>query len=100
MDTKDVYSALDKRLDKVESKIDKVVDTLGKINSTLAAQHESLKEHMRRTGVAEDNIALIRSDLKPIQVHVNMVSGVLKAIGVIGTIVGIWIGVSHFIASQ
>jgi tetrahydromethanopterin S-methyltransferase subunit G len=95
MDTKEVYEALDKRLDKVETKIskveekiDKVVDTLGEINSTLAAQHVSLKEHIRRTGVAEDNIAMIRKDLEPIKTHVNRVSGALKLIGVVCAIVG------------
>jgi tetrahydromethanopterin S-methyltransferase subunit G len=84
----DLTKQIDKRLDKQEAKLDQVIDTLSRIDSTLAAQHESLEDHIRRTNVAEENIDLIRKDLKPIQNHVSMVKGAMKLIGVVCAIVG------------
>jgi len=58
----------EKRLERVEVKIDDIDDQLGYISSTLAAQHESLKIHIKRT-------ALIEEELKPIRRHVYMING-------------------------
>lgn len=46
----------DKRLIRVEDKIDKLGDRLGAIDSTLASQHESLKQHMYRTQLLEEAV--------------------------------------------
>ncbi len=45
-------------------------------------QHESLRDHIRRT-------TLLEQELRPIKKHVDMVSGVLKFIVIIGVILGI-----------
>jgi hypothetical protein len=66
----------DDRVIRIEEKLDRVVDHLGSIDTTLAAQHVSLKEHIRRSD-------LLEAQLEPIKVHVNMVSGVLKFIGLL-----------------
>ena len=67
---------LEDKFDKIDSKLDKIGDRLGSIDSTLAAQHESLKEHMRRTSLLEE-------DVKPIKNHVAMIQGALKLIGLL-----------------
>jgi len=66
----------DKRLTRIEEKLDDTNDHLASIDITLAAQHISLKEHIRRT-------AILEADLAPIKKHVNMMSGALKLLGVL-----------------
>ena len=67
---------IEDRIIRIESKIDKVVDHLGSIDSTLAAQHESLKIHIKRSD-------LLEAQVEPLKTHVAMVAGALKLIGVI-----------------
>jgi len=61
----------DNRLERIEVKLDDIVEHLSSIDVTLAEQHLSLKEHIRRT-------ALLEQDLSPIKVHVNRVEGITK----------------------
>lgn len=66
----------DSRLERIEQKLDDTNEHLASIDATLAAQHESLKAHMRRT-------ELLESEMKPVKEHVAMIQGVLKLIGLI-----------------
>lgn len=59
------------QLDKIESKLDHLHERVSSIDVTLARQEENLKEHMRRTAVAEANLDLHKEILKPIQSHVT-----------------------------
>jgi len=72
----------DPRLTRIETKLDDLSDHLSSIDSTLSAQHESLKEHIRRT-------ALLEEDIKPIKVHVNRVEGALKLITLMAAIAAV-----------
>ena len=72
----------DKRSDRLEAKLDRVANDIGEINKTLAAQHVSLKEHIRRTHILEIKIA-------PLEKHVHMIGGVLKAVAILGILAGI-----------
>lgn len=72
----------DKRLARIEAKVDDLNDHLSQINVTLGAQHISLKEHMRRT-------ALIEEEMKPVKRHVNMVQGAVALITLIAAIAAI-----------
>jgi archaellum component FlaC len=78
---------VDHKLDRIENKLDKVHERINSIDVTLAGQHVSLVEHIRRTTILEDQI-------KPIQSHVAMVSGVLKFIGIIAMIAAIGEGIA------
>lgn len=71
----------DDRIVRIEYKLDKVVDHLGNIDSTLAAQHESLKLHMKRSDMLE-------AQVEPLKAHVAMVSGALKLVGLITALCG------------
>lgn len=71
--------SMDVKLDRIESKIDKQSERINSIDVTLAEQHISLKEHMRRTSLLEEQ-------LKPIQSHVDMTTAILKIIAVLGGI--------------
>jgi hypothetical protein len=72
--------------DRIERKIDKIADHIGNIDVTLAKQEVTLADHIRRTELLEEKMS-------PVEKHVNMVHGVLKAIAAIGTIVGIVHGI-------
>lgn len=72
----------DKRLERIEEKLDKVVEHIGSIDITLATQHVSLAEHIKRTAMLEEQII-------PINKHVNMVKGAIALLTILATIAGI-----------
>lgn len=72
----------DKRLERIEVKLDDVSDHLSSIDITLKGQHITLKDHIRRT-------ALLEQDLRPIKKHVYMVQGALAFITLLATVAGI-----------
>ena len=63
----------DDRLERIESKIDKLDDKICSVNVILAAQHESLKDHIRRTEILESAIV-------PLKRNDAMIVGALKLI--------------------
>lgn len=71
---------MDHRFDKIDEKIDKIIDKQTEMAIILAAQHESLKVHIKRTNILE-------AALEPIKRHVYMVNGGLKLIGAIAIVV-------------
>lgn len=58
---------------------DKILDRLNSIDKTLAAQHVSLKDHIRRTEILEKQIEPLKSSL-------DMIKGVFKFIALVGVI--------------
>lgn len=73
---------MDDKLKRIEDKLDRVRDKISDIDVTLAAQHESLKLHIKRTD-------LLEKKLEPVEKHVIMVNGVLKFIGLVSIIAAI-----------
>ena len=67
------------RLIRVEDKVDAIKDSIAAINVTLSSQHEILKEHIHRT-------ELLEKEIKPISLHVAMVTGVVKAVMIVASI--------------
>lgn len=61
---------------RIEAKLDKIEERISSIDSTLAAQHESLKDHMRRT-------ELLEIAIEPLKKDSAMVHGALKFLGAI-----------------
>lgn len=72
----------DQRLSRIEDKLDKVVESISRIDVTLAAQHVSLEEHIRRTNILEDEV-------KPIKDHVNVMKALVKVVGILSAILGL-----------
>jgi tetrahydromethanopterin S-methyltransferase subunit G len=73
---------VEKRLDKIEEKLDKVLEEVSSINVTMARNTADLEYHIKRTDLLEDQF-------KPIHTAYNRAEGIFKAIGVIGTVVGL-----------
>lgn len=70
------------KLDKIEDKLDAVIQRINSIDVTLAAQHESLKDHIRRTELLEEEV-------KPIKAHVDGLKGVIRFFWFLGILAGI-----------
>ena len=58
-------------------KTDKIFDRLNSIDKTLAGQHETLKEHIRRTEILEHRV-------EPLERSSNMLEGAMKFIALTG----------------
>lgn len=82
---------MEQRLNRVEEKLDSVKDAIAEINVTLAAQHESLKEHMRRT-------ALLEHRMEPVERHVLALNGIVKIIGALSVAVGLIAGIVNLLS--
>jgi BRCT domain type II-containing protein len=68
--------------------LDKISDDVSELKVTSAKQEENLKEHIRRTEIAEENLELIRGEIQPLKEHVIVINGVLKIVGAVSVIVG------------
>lgn len=74
------------KLDKIDDKIDKIQEKISSIDVTLAAQHESLKIHIKRTNLLEQKI-------EPVERHVHAVNTVLKLVGFMALVIGVIEGI-------
>lgn len=95
-----VIDKLEKLDEKMDKKFDRVEERLDSMDKTLVKQEENLKEHMRRTELAERSIEKMDTDLKPIKKHVDMLQGVFKFIGLIATVVGIIAGLAKLFSGS
>ncbi len=86
------FEVLNNKLDKLDSRIDN-------IDLTLVKQSVLLDEHIRRTGIAETNIDMLRADLKPVEKHVSMIQGALKFIALVGVLSGLVVSAIKVISS-
>lgn len=72
----------DERLERIEAKLDKVNERLSSMDATLAGQHVSLKDHIRRTTLLEAMVEVLRR-------HDAMWAGALKLVGIGAMLAGI-----------
>ncbi len=69
-------------LKRLEDKIDKIDSRLDNVDITLAKQSVVLEVHVKRTNLLEEAI-------KPLSVHVSMINGALKLLGVLAMVAAI-----------
>lgn len=86
MDTERLYSTLDK-----------IQEDISELKVTSAKQEENIKEHIRRTELAEENITLLRRELEPVKQHVATMNAVLKIVGLISVLIGTATGIFQII---
>ena len=75
-------------LEKFYQKIEHIEKEMTDIKITIAKQEQNLAHHIYRTELAENNLDLLRSQIKPIENHVKYVEGILKFIGLITAVGG------------
>lgn len=63
---------------RIEQKIDLIVEKISSIDSTLASQHEILKDHTRRSLANEEAVKVLGNELKPVLAHVAVVDFIGK----------------------
>lgn len=81
-------------VEKIDTKLDKVDERLNSIDVTLVKQESSLEHHIFRTGLAEEQLELLRADIKPLKKRHELMNGVFRIIGVAATGLGLLIGVA------
>lgn len=77
------------QLNDIENKLDEHTKILSSVDKTLALQAQQLEQHMMRTQLAEENLEILRKELKPVQKHVEFINGLSKLITLAGTVIGI-----------
>lgn len=80
-----------------DEKLDKVTSSINQINITLAEQHISLKEHMKRSDLLEKHFDLLEKKTETIEKRQFMAQGVFKFFGFIAVLAGILEGISVFL---
>lgn len=68
--------------------LDKISEDISELKVTSAKQEENIKEHIRRTELAETNLEMLRQEIQPLKDHVVAINGVLKIIGTISVVIG------------
>jgi len=79
--------------DRIYEMLDKISEDISDLKVTSAKQEENIKEHIRRTELAEENIQMIRDEIQPLKEHVIAINGILKVIGIISIIIGCAAGI-------
>lgn len=67
---------------KDEFRLIRIEDKIDKIAVEQAAQHETLKEHTKRSTMLEE-------DMKPLRKHVAQMQGAIKLVGLLGVVAAI-----------
>ncbi len=70
----------------LDAKVDEHTKILASIDKTLALQAQSLEQHMRRTEAAEENLAMLRQDFKPVEGHVEFINKLSKLIALVAAV--------------
>ena len=83
----------DDKLERIEIKLDSHSEKLERIAITLERNTVSLEEHMKRTALNEEQVNILREELKPVETHVKTVQLFFKvsagSAAFIGTLVTI-----------
>lgn len=77
---------------RIEGKLDKVDERLSSIDVTLVKQNAELEHHIYRTDLAEKRLDILQSQIEPLSTFKNRLDGAFRVIGMVGTGVGIVIG--------
>ena len=59
-----------------ETKLDKILDNIVIIQVDVAEIRRDILHHIKRTDLAEENLKMLREDLRPVEQHVERVNGV------------------------
>lgn len=83
---------LKEALDKLDNKVDRIDQRLDNLDITSVKQSLILDEHQRRSLANEESVSLLRQEFKPVERHVIIFNGILKAVGVLATMSGVATG--------
>lgn len=84
--------------DRVYESLDKIDSELMELRIISTKQEENIKEHIRRTELAEENLVMLRQEMEPLKQHVIVINGILRVIGVVSVIIGSAAGIFEIIS--
>lgn len=81
------------RLDRIESKQDQILDEM--INNRIINERNttSLEQHILRTNLLQEELEIIRAEMKPIEKHITLVTAGLKLLGLISLIASLTLAI-------
>lgn len=85
----DDFSWLKTAIDKIETKVDRLDQRLDSLDNTSIGQAKDLQQHILRTEIAEENIALLREQFEPIKTQSDRIGFTFKIIGFLATATGL-----------
>jgi hypothetical protein len=74
------------------AKLDQVVAIHTEMQIDIAEIRRDIAHHIKRTDLAEENLADLRADVRPIKKHVAMIEGAFKLLGVLAVLMGLVTG--------
>lgn len=75
-------------LDKLDNKVDSIDQRLEEMQEVHQKNSLSLIEHVERTNFLEEQVALMREQISPIEKHVDHVNFTFKLIGIVASCIG------------
>lgn len=81
-----------------ENKLDKIVEKIDMIRDDIAEIKVDLAKHIYRTDIAEENIELLREELRPVEKHVEQMKGALNLVKILGVILGVILSIAAVVA--
>ena len=68
------------------------------IKDDIAEIKVDLRYHVKRTDIAEENLKMLREELKPVDKHVEQMRGALNLLKVLGIVLGVVLSVAAVVA--
>lgn len=81
------------RLEKIESKQDQILDEMIANRIINERNTTSLEQHILRTNLLQEELEIIRSEMKPIEKHITLVSAGLKLLGLISLLASLTLAI-------
>ena len=81
-----------------ENKLDRIVEKIDAIRDDIAEIKVDLARHIYRTDIAEENIELLREELRPVEKHVEQMRGALNLVKILGIILGVLLSIAAVVA--
>jgi hypothetical protein len=81
------------RLEKIESKQDQILQEM--IDNRIVNERNttSLEIHIKRSDMLQEELEIIRAEMKPIEKHITMVSAGLKLLGLISLLASLTLAI-------
>jgi hypothetical protein len=77
---------------------DRIADRLDMIAEKQAEMGAQLREHMRRSAASEQNIELLRTQIKPLEQHVAFFGSAAKILGIGASVAGVVVGILRLLS--
>ena len=71
---------MSEEFNKIHEKLDKMTDRITSIEKSQVRTEVIMDEHIRRTGLNEENIEILRKEFKPVKKHVEFINSISKFI--------------------